>query len=149
MSSFRGRCDVGSRVVVVVFRVRHGRYGGYALRAAHGPAERAALCARRTRHRPPAAPAAPASHNRAPRRRLRDCRDHNLRSFSKSRFFFKIFISHKLLNIQTATSFYQLGFETDVLIVRHICNNTNGRYLFIDTIVKLNNVSLNFESFAN
>lgn len=70
-------------VVVVVLGVRHGRHRCHALRAAHGPAEWAALCTR-ARHHTQVAPAAPASHGvRAtvapPPRSTGDCRSSGLR----------------------------------------------------------------------
>lgn len=70
-------------VVVVMSRMGDGSHGRQPLRAAHGPAERAALRSHSTHaHQPPAAPA---SHHRPPRRRKRDCR-HKL-----TRHFFFIF----------------------------------------------------------
>lgn len=58
----------GLRVIVIASDVRDSRYRGQSLRAAHGPAERAALSTSSacTRHQ---APAVPASHNRTTRRR--------------------------------------------------------------------------------
>lgn len=66
-------------VVVVMSRMGDGSHGRQPLRAAHGPAERAALRSHSTHaHQPPAAPA---SHHRPPRRRKRDCRHKLTRHF--------------------------------------------------------------------
>lgn len=86
MSGLWRLCDIWSGVIIVVFRMRDSRHGGHSLWATHRPAKRAALRGR-VRHRPPATPAAPASHNRTVRRRLRDCRHNQPRSFFKFLFF--------------------------------------------------------------
>lgn len=67
--------DFRLRMVVIVSRVGDSRHGRQPLRAAHGPAERAALRAHTySSHSPHQPPAAPTSHNHAQRRRGRDCR---------------------------------------------------------------------------
>lgn len=88
-SSLRGR---RLRVVVVMFRMRDRRDRGQPLRAAHGPAERAALSARAAgqTHRQQA----PTSH-RPERRRLRDCRHKTLVFLFQNyfSFFFSVFFT--------------------------------------------------------